>query len=46
MAMSSIQSGTIASNPKVNYLQILSLYRATGGMLRSTRHALIGDLPV
>ena len=24
----------------------LSLYRATGGLLRSTRHALIGDLPV
>jgi SnoaL-like domain len=23
----------------------LSLYRATGGMLRSTRHALIGDMP-
>jgi hypothetical protein len=24
----------------------LSLYRVTGGLLRSTRHALIGDLPV
>ena len=24
----------------------LSLYRATGGLLRSTRHALIGDLPI
>lgn len=23
----------------------LSLYRVTGGLLRSTRHALIGDLP-
>ena len=26
-------------------MQGLSLYRATGGLLRSTRHALIGDLP-
>jgi len=25
--------------------QGLSLYRATGGLLRSTRHAVIGDLP-
>jgi hypothetical protein len=24
----------------------LSLYRVSGGLLRSTRHALIGDLPV
>jgi hypothetical protein len=24
----------------------LSLYRATGGLLRSTRHALIGNMPV
>jgi hypothetical protein len=24
----------------------LSLYRVTGGLLRSTRHALIGGLPV
>ena len=24
----------------------LSLYRVTGGLLRSTRHALIGDIPV
>jgi hypothetical protein len=24
----------------------LSLYHADGGLLRSTRHALIGDLPV
>jgi hypothetical protein len=23
----------------------LSLYRVTGGLLRSTRHALIGDMP-
>jgi SnoaL-like domain len=26
--------------------QGLSLYRATGGLIRSTRHALIGGLPV
>jgi hypothetical protein len=24
----------------------LSLYRVTGGLLRSTRHALIGDIPL
>jgi hypothetical protein len=24
----------------------LSLYRATGGLLRSTRHAVIGDMPL
>jgi hypothetical protein len=23
----------------------LSLYRASGGLLRSTRHAVIGDMP-
>jgi hypothetical protein len=27
-------------------LKGLSLYRVTGGLLRSTRHALIGGLPV
>jgi len=27
-------------------LKGLSLYRVTSGLLRSTRHALIGDLPV
>jgi hypothetical protein len=26
-------------------LEGLSLYRATGGLLRSTRHALYGDIP-
>jgi hypothetical protein len=34
--------------PRQNTAQMkgLSLYRATDGLLRSTRHALIGDLPV
>ena len=31
--------------PSAATMRGLSLYRATGGMLRSTRHALIGDLP-
>jgi hypothetical protein len=29
----------------VDYGHELSLYRVTGGLLRSTRHALIGGLP-
>jgi ketosteroid isomerase-like protein len=36
-------TGTLPS--KATY-QGLSLYRATGGLLRSTRHAVIGGLPV
>jgi hypothetical protein len=38
-----VWTGTLPSGAMVRGL---SLYRATGGMLRSTRHALIGDLPV
>jgi len=38
-----VWTGTL---PSAAAIQGLSLYRATGGMLRSTRHALIGDLPV
>ncbi len=36
-------TGTLPSSAE---MKGLSLYRATGGLLRSTRHALIGDLPV
>lgn len=32
--------------PSAATFQGLSLYRVTGGLLRSTRHALIGELPV
>jgi hypothetical protein len=35
-------TGTLPSGAE---MKGLSLYRATGGLLRSTRHALIGDLP-
>ena len=37
-----VWTGTLPSSAT---MRGLSLYRATGGMLRSTRHALIGDLP-
>jgi SnoaL-like protein len=37
-----VWTGTLPSGAT---MRGLSLYRATGGMLRSTRHALIGDLP-
>jgi hypothetical protein len=36
-------TGTLPSGATV---QGLSLFRATGGLLRSTRHALIGDMPL
>ena len=36
-------TGTLPSGAT---FQGLSLYRVTSGLLRSTRHALIGDLPV
>jgi hypothetical protein len=35
-------TGTLPSGAR---FQGLSLYRVTGGLLRSTRHALIGDIP-
>jgi hypothetical protein len=35
-------TGTLPSGAE---MKGLSLYRATGGLLRSTRHALIGDMP-
>jgi hypothetical protein len=31
--------------PNGSQMRGLSLYRVTGGLIRSTRHALIGDLP-
>jgi hypothetical protein len=31
--------------PSHGTFQGLSLYRVAGGLLRSTRHALIGDIP-
>lgn len=37
-----VRTGTLPSGATY---QGLSLYRATGGLLRSTRHAVIGDLP-
>jgi hypothetical protein len=36
-------AGTLPSGAT---FQGLSLYRVTGGLLQSTRHALIGDVPV
>jgi ketosteroid isomerase-like protein len=36
-------TGTIPSGAE---FKGLALYRASGGLLRSTRHAVIGDLPV
>jgi hypothetical protein len=41
--VAAVWTGTLPS--KATY-QGLSLYRATGGLIRSTRHAVIGDLPV
>lgn len=35
-------TGTLPSGAE---MKGLSLYGATGGLLRSTRHALIGDMP-
>jgi hypothetical protein len=35
-------TGTLVSGAE---FRGLSLYRATGGLLRSTRHAVIGNLP-
>ncbi len=32
--------------PNRKEMRGLSLYRASGGLIRSTRHALIGDLPL
>jgi hypothetical protein len=40
--VAAVWTGTLPS--KAAY-QGLSLYRATGGLIRSTRHAVIGDLP-
>jgi ketosteroid isomerase-like protein len=41
--VAAVWTGTLPSKAT---FQGLSLYRATGGLIRSTRHAVIGDLPV
>jgi hypothetical protein len=40
--VAALWTGTL---PSAATLQGLSLYRVTGGLLRSTRHALIGEIP-
>ena len=41
--VAAVWTGTL---PSGSTYQGLSLYRVTDGLLRSTRHALIGDIPV
>lgn len=40
-----VAAGWTGSLPSGAKFQGLSLFRVTGGLLRSTRHALIGDVP-
>jgi SnoaL-like domain len=41
--VAAVWTGTL---PSGDTYRRLSLYRATGGLLRSTRHAVIGELPL
>jgi len=41
--VAAVWTGTM---PSAATFQGLSLYRVFGGLLRSTRHALIGEVPV